>query len=358
MNDQDLPHVSAEGAAFVARHAAQRGDLERVAEDMPAAIAVWDISDSRNARLKYANRAFRGAFGQSPDQKLGTQSIHEVLSQALNQPLTPEQIEVVKHSGSVTMPGTIVDPEGGVRRIQRVFKLVDSQNPTEMIAVGVDEDARLRDEPAEPGPGGEQFADIDVSGLVDVVPAQVALWEIEGDGERLIYANPALQQFLSEVSDAAPARASSMADFLEDDPGRPPIERVKAWARGSVVRNYERVVTDRAGRDRHLLVTLYPLPGSVPARYITLGIDVTEQRSAEGSAKAAQREAEYGLTAREREVLELIAAGKSTAATAEALGVSLNTVKWHVKQILAKTSTRSRAAAVERVYGNPSPQER
>ena len=124
------------------------------------------------------------------------------------------------------------------------------------------------------------------------------------------------------------------------------------------MRNYERVVTDRAGRDRHLLVTLYPLPGSVPARYITLGIDVTEQRSAEGSAKAAQREAEYGLTAREREVLELIAAGKSTAATAEALGVSLNTVKWHVKQILAKTSTRSRAAAVERVYGNPSPQER
>jgi DNA-binding CsgD family transcriptional regulator len=54
-----------------------------------------------------------------------------------------------------------------------------------------------------------------------------------------------------------------------------------------------------------------------------------------------------GLSAREVEVLRLVAAGLSNAEIAERLYVSPNTVKAHVAHVLAKIGARNRAAAVE-----------
>ena len=56
------------------------------------------------------------------------------------------------------------------------------------------------------------------------------------------------------------------------------------------------------------------------------------------------------LTAREAEVLELIAAGLSNADIAAALSVSHATVKTHVNHIFAKTGARDRAQAVRYAY--------
>jgi PAS domain S-box-containing protein len=59
------------------------------------------------------------------------------------------------------------------------------------------------------------------------------------------------------------------------------------------------------------------------------------------------------LTPRQLEILRLIAQGLTNAAIAERLVVTEGTVKWHVKQILAKTASSNRAEAVARVLGAP-----
>jgi DNA-binding CsgD family transcriptional regulator len=53
----------------------------------------------------------------------------------------------------------------------------------------------------------------------------------------------------------------------------------------------------------------------------------------------------FGLTAREVEVLRLVAEGATDAAIAAALSISVNTVNKHVASILAKTGAANRTAA-------------
>jgi DNA-binding NarL/FixJ family response regulator len=67
----------------------------------------------------------------------------------------------------------------------------------------------------------------------------------------------------------------------------------------------------------------------------------------EGPARQASRPAALGLlTAREREVLALIGAGRTNAEIARELFVGEGTVKSHVNHVFAKLSLRDRAAAV------------
>lgn len=59
-------------------------------------------------------------------------------------------------------------------------------------------------------------------------------------------------------------------------------------------------------------------------------------------AKAATED----LSARERQVLTLIAIGENSQSIAEELGVSVDTVKTHVRNVLAKMGARNRSHAV------------
>ena len=58
----------------------------------------------------------------------------------------------------------------------------------------------------------------------------------------------------------------------------------------------------------------------------------------------------FGLTAREMDVLRLLAAGASSREIAEALFISPRTLTTHVANILGKLGVGSRAAAVSRVF--------
>jgi PAS domain S-box-containing protein len=75
------------------------------------------------------------------------------------------------------------------------------------------------------------------------------------------------------------------------------------------------------------------------------------QKLALQAAPERRGEVQAPLTPRQLEILRLVAQGKTSAAIAEELVVTEGTVKWHVKQILAKTNSSSRAEAVARVLG-------
>jgi ATP/maltotriose-dependent transcriptional regulator MalT len=62
----------------------------------------------------------------------------------------------------------------------------------------------------------------------------------------------------------------------------------------------------------------------------------------------ARATARAALTRREREVLDLVAAGATNAAVAEALVVAPGTVKKHLDNVYAKLGVSSRAAAADR----------
>ena len=75
------------------------------------------------------------------------------------------------------------------------------------------------------------------------------------------------------------------------------------------------------------------------------GADGAGPGSAAGNEAA---EAVRSLTAREREILALMARGQTNAQIASSLAVREGTVKYHVKNVLRKLSARNRADAVAR----------
>ena len=90
---------------------------------------------------------------------------------------------------------------------------------------------------------------------------------------------------------------------------------------------------------------------------LTLAMDIAVADEA-GSTAPPDPLARFGFTAREREVLSLLAAGRSNPEIGQALFISTKTVSVHVSNILAKlgVSGRAEAAAVAHrlgVYGPP-----
>jgi DNA-binding CsgD family transcriptional regulator len=71
-----------------------------------------------------------------------------------------------------------------------------------------------------------------------------------------------------------------------------------------------------------------------------------------GEVAARRAAARAALTRREREVLDIVAAGATNATVAEALVVSPATVKKHLDNIYAKLSVGSRTEAVDRATGS------
>jgi DNA-binding NarL/FixJ family response regulator len=87
---------------------------------------------------------------------------------------------------------------------------------------------------------------------------------------------------------------------------------------------------------------------------------VTLERAVNGQVTSSSRrrrpvaqapDADAALTAREREVIGLLKAGRSTDSIAVALGVSRSTVHSHVQNILRKLGARSRVEAVSIYLG-------
>jgi DNA-binding CsgD family transcriptional regulator len=76
-----------------------------------------------------------------------------------------------------------------------------------------------------------------------------------------------------------------------------------------------------------------------------IGMRALEERAARRLDELSGPSAPDDLTARETEVLGLVAIGRSNADIATVLGISLNTVATHVRNILAKTGCANRTEA-------------
>jgi DNA-binding CsgD family transcriptional regulator len=99
---------------------------------------------------------------------------------------------------------------------------------------------------------------------------------------------------------------------------------------------------DFSVRERDLLELLRP--------HLRRIHEMTQLRRA---AEASEPDDRDRLTAREAEILELVAAGLTNAAIAERLWVSPGTVKKHLENVYAKLGVANRAAAVVRITPTP-----
>jgi NarL family two-component system response regulator LiaR len=127
------------------------------------------------------------------------------------------------------------------------------------------------------------------------------------------------------------ARVIVLTSFADDERLLPAI---RAGAAGYLLKNVEPSELARAVRAAHAGEAL--LDPVVAARLV-------EALAAPGGPDDA--EPDSGLTAREREVLELIVAGESNKRIARALGISEKTVKTHVGHVLAKLGVTDRTQA-------------
>jgi predicted ATPase/DNA-binding CsgD family transcriptional regulator len=132
-------------------------------------------------------------------------------------------------------------------------------------------------------------------------------------------------------------RLMALADHFEELTGAPLTPHIRRDHDLAV-----RMLVDSVGAERFATIQ-----ASVRSADPSVEIGAALARSRRETAKSAPSHASLGLTQREREVLQMMAAGKSNQEIADALFVSLGTVKVHVTHILAKLDVKSRSAATD-----------
>jgi DNA-binding NarL/FixJ family response regulator len=128
------------------------------------------------------------------------------------------------------------------------------------------------------------------------------------------------------------------------------FEAIKAGAQGYMLKSLHSA--DFLRGVRSVLGGEAVLPPRLAARLLTEFARLAMQPSAPELASAPAGDSEgrgesFGLTAREKEVLDLIATGATDKEIAAQLALSLHTVKSHVRSILSKTHAINRRQAAK-----------
>lgn len=169
-----------------------------------------------------------------------------------------------------------------------------------------------------------------VHGAPDVLIIDLGL--PDGDGTELI----------AELAASSPATSALVITVFGDE-GHV-IRAIEAGARGYLLKDATAEEFARAVR----LVYEGGSPLSPMIAHHLLKRFAPQQTRAPHRRTGADRTPMEKLTAREAEILRLIAGGKSTAETAIALHLSPHTVNTHVKHIYSKLAVNNRVQAVNR----------
>lgn len=155
----------------------------------------------------------------------------------------------------------------------------------------------------------------------------IVLMDVELPGENGVMATQRLKAELPDVT---------VVMLTVRDDSQTLFEAIKAGAQGYLVKN---------ARSRELLDQLRGLARGEAAISRRVAVRILDEIRGETEPV----EPEEALSAREMDVLELVAAGLSNAEIAERLVVSEHTVKNHMKSILSKLHLRNRHQAA--AYG-------
>lgn len=105
---------------------------------------------------------------------------------------------------------------------------------------------------------------------------------------------------------------------------------------------------------RGFIAKTVPVNALVDALNALAGGDVVDTAGFRGGSQGAWPGSQWDLTARESETLALLSTGMPNRDIAEALFVSENTVRTHLKAIFRKLSVSNRSQAVARALADPS----
>ena len=119
------------------------------------------------------------------------------------------------------------------------------------------------------------------------------------------------------------------------------------------VSNASRAMALKAGA-KGLIAKALPAEELVESLWAVAGGQVVDTGGFRGGGQGPWPGSQWGLTARESETLALLAIGMPNRAIAEALFVSENTVRTHLKAVFRKLSVTSRTQAVARAVADPS----
>ncbi len=126
-----------------------------------------------------------------------------------------------------------------------------------------------------------------------------------------------------------------------------PFEFDVVTATGDMIRAACSVIVLRDGSECRIVHILTPIPRATADTPTTRMINGDSVPTTASEVRTARP---YGLTAREYEVLRLLAEGKDCQGIADALFISLPTVRNHVHNFLRKMNVHSQLEAVALVY--------
>lgn len=216
----------------------------------------------------------------------------------------------------------------------------------------------------------------------DALAALLALLGASQDGvfavdaqQRIVYWSSAAERLLGPAASEVTGRLCYEVMAGEDYEGRAFCRRdcptICAARQGRGVSAYDIRSQTQDGRDIWLNMTIIPIPRWLSGEPVAVHLfrDITQRRRNELLAQeilAAVRPLLNGgqedrektirpfptpapmLTAREREVLHLLARGSGTAQIAETFGIATGTVRNHVDRIMRKLGAHTRLEAVVR----------
>jgi PAS domain S-box-containing protein len=176
--------------------------------------------------------------------------------------------------------------------------------------------------------------EIDVS-LIDRLAVPATLHDVEG---RFLHMNPAAER-ASGFSNAK-MRGRSFTEPVPPEGRAGVIAQFRHAVESGEPTDFETVFVDGEGQVRGVRAQHLPLlEGDSVVGVLILAYDVRRSRPLPLDAKPQ-------LTRRQREILELVASGRSTADIAAELSLSIETVRNHLRRLLQELGAHSRVEAV------------